>query len=242
MSQFRETFDPKEWSAVYDSEEPHGAQFVFRHGSALAAEACLRWSHSGERWVDVGCGTGHLAAALARKELQVTGLDHDSGMIDAARESFGAVPLSGRLRFLLGNAKALPFSEGAVDGLVATSVMGCFTDPDAFYREAFRILRKEGVAILTFTNRSSILLKINGRFRSGAADTYHLYSFPEVLTGLRKIGFEVLEWSYYNFFLNIGKWIIPPLPLSLIVERLGRSTRSSRYLGRNFLVVVRKMA
>ena len=42
------------------------------------------------RVLDLGCGTGHYAGALAARGLEAVGLDLDQAMIDAARERYGA--------------------------------------------------------------------------------------------------------------------------------------------------------
>src|SRR5207247_9701239 len=63
--------------AVYEAERAHPWHFPFRRGCELAAQTCLEIARQHEVWVDVGCGTGDLAAELAARELRVTGVDHD---------------------------------------------------------------------------------------------------------------------------------------------------------------------
>ena len=143
--------DPNEWAAVYETPRPNGHQLVFRAGAEIGRRACLAFASPGERWLDVGCGTGHLAAALAAAGLQVTGVDADSRMIAAAKTRFP------ELSFETADASFLPFPDGSVDGIVATSVLGCLEDPAGFVAEAARVLRPAGTVVLTFTNRSSPL-------------------------------------------------------------------------------------
>jgi len=56
------------------------------------------------RVLDVGCGTGTFALLLADRGLEVTGLDPAEGSLDVAR----AKPNSERVRWICGDAKALP--------------------------------------------------------------------------------------------------------------------------------------
>jgi SAM-dependent methyltransferase len=78
---FREYVDPT-LVDLYDTLNPHGADTDFYLGLAaeLGASAVL----------DVGCGTGLLARALARQGHRVTGVDPAPAMIEFARGRPGA--------------------------------------------------------------------------------------------------------------------------------------------------------
>src|SRR5690349_9519282 len=58
--------------------------FVTGYGEDLVA---LLNASPGERILDVGCGTGHLTAAIASAGAVVVGLDNSPDMIAAAREA-----------------------------------------------------------------------------------------------------------------------------------------------------------
>jgi ubiquinone/menaquinone biosynthesis C-methylase UbiE len=234
-SRFRSTFDPEEWSLVYDGSKSDPEHFAFRRSSELAREACFRHSQRGELWLDVGCGTGHLAAELTQQGLVAKGVDADPAMIAYAHQRFPA------LIFQVSNANHLPFSAGEADGIIATSVMGCLESAAPFFQEAHRVLRRNGLLILTFTNAQSFLLRLNARLRDPSAthDSYHLYSAANVSRQLRENHFEVREIQFYNFFLNPSKKLIPSYSMTLFLERLGKFGLS-RYLARNFLITASK--
>lgn len=232
-SPFRDTFDPQEWSRVYDGSKSDPEHFAFRRSAELAREACLKRSQRGELWLDVGCGTGHLVAELSESGLAAKGIDTDPKMIDFAKDRFPA------LIFHTAGAEKLPFSSSEADGIVATSVMGCFSSAVPFFREAHRVLRKNGMLIFTCTNASGLLLRLNARFRSGPSDPYHLYSPSEVKRALHETQFEVREIRFYNFFLNPAEKMIPSYSMTLFLEGFG-SFGLSRYLARNFIVVASK--
>ena len=69
----------------------------------------------GSRLLDVGCGTGRLAAALVRAGFRVTGIDPSLGMLQHARPR-GIVATCA-------SAGALPWPEGAFDGVYSVAVM-----------------------------------------------------------------------------------------------------------------------
>jgi SAM-dependent methyltransferase len=68
------------------------------------------------RALDLGCGTGELALALAQRGLEVTGVDLDEHKLAVARAAVGE-----RAELRLGDARALPFEDDSF--AVATASM-----------------------------------------------------------------------------------------------------------------------
>lgn len=66
------------------------------------------------RVLDVGCGTGRHAVALARRGFSVTGVDRSPRMVAAARAK-ARRSRAGRARFILADAARLPLRSGAFD-------------------------------------------------------------------------------------------------------------------------------
>lgn len=130
-------------SRVYDN--PFVQRFVYRanHDAVISA---LR-AHGARRVVDVGCGTGILAARIERDlnpEL-VYGCDPSAGMLQKARARSGAV------HWIQGSAEQLPLDDGAVDAVVTTEAFQFFDQPAAL-REFHRVLEPSGrVAIAVIT-------------------------------------------------------------------------------------------
>jgi SAM-dependent methyltransferase len=100
----------------------------------------------GQRVLDVGCGTGRLAAALAeRARARVWGIDAEPRMLDVARRS---VPAGVGLRH--GRAENLPFKAGWFDRLVFWLVVH-LVDRERAFAEAARVLVPGGrIGIVTF--------------------------------------------------------------------------------------------
>ena len=74
--------DSKSWNAeLYQSTHA----FVWQFGRDLLA---MLLPKSGERILDVGCGTGQLTSEIAKSGAQVVGLDQSAEMIAAARENY----------------------------------------------------------------------------------------------------------------------------------------------------------
>ncbi len=247
MDEITNYFDPYQWGYIYES--PSNQNFIFRRGAELAEEACLKYMKIGSLILDVGCGTGHLSVSISKKGFSVIGVDHDPEMIIYVEKKFSRLLKSSdeiKLRFLNAKAESLPFEENSFDGIVAVSLMGCISSPETVFREFNRVLHKGGVAIITFTNLNSLLLKINFYlnliWKKGQPQNtkFHLYSINSAKEYVQKIGFKILEIRYYNFFLDVKNNIFPSQRLSRYIEQL-KKNQLTRILGRNFLLVLKKV-
>jgi SAM-dependent methyltransferase len=100
--------------------------------------------------LEVGCGPGRLAVALAERSLAVTGLDLDPAMIERARSNAGRASLPGELvpRFILGDVASLPFADASFDVVVSTLSMHHWDDATAGLAEIGRVLRPGGRALV----------------------------------------------------------------------------------------------
>jgi SAM-dependent methyltransferase len=97
----------------------------------------------GRRVLDVGCGTGALASALAaRFACKVWGVDPSTEMLDVARRRGPSTA-----GFKVGRAEALPFREGWFERVTMTLVSHLVDRPAAF-GEARRVLRDGGGLVL----------------------------------------------------------------------------------------------
>ncbi len=95
------------------------------------------------RILDVGCGPGHLAAALAHThpEAQVRGIDMDPVQVRLARRH-----AADNLRYDVGASHALPVEDGAVDWVLATETFHHWSRPDDSLHELRRVLAPGGEA------------------------------------------------------------------------------------------------
>jgi SAM-dependent methyltransferase len=106
---------------------------------------------AGARILEVGCGPGHLTMLLTREDgLDVTGLDLDPAMIERAQMNADRASDRGGRRpsFVVGDAAALPFSDGSFDLVVSTMSMHHWADPKAGLDDIRRVLRPAGRALI----------------------------------------------------------------------------------------------
>jgi SAM-dependent methyltransferase len=128
------------WAAKYAPDGPLTARL------ADLSAAVPRHARVGSRVLDLGCGTGELARALASAGFQVTGCDVSPQMLlRAARDRSEC---AGWVR-LEPDWRTLPFASAAFDVVVAASVLEYVADPRAVLRECARVLRPAGVMLYT---------------------------------------------------------------------------------------------
>jgi ubiquinone/menaquinone biosynthesis C-methylase UbiE len=92
--------------------------------------------------LDVGCGTGFLALALAARGHRATGLDFAPAMLAAARGKAAAQGLP--VRFEEGDAEAPPFPPHSFDLVVCRHLLWTLPHPQAAIDAWIRLLRPGG--------------------------------------------------------------------------------------------------
>ena len=99
------------------------------------------------RVLEVGCGTGALLRALARRPDfagTAIGVDQSLEFIGAARRFAQAECFSDRLDFQVGDAHRLPFENGGFDAVIAHTLISHVTEPTAVLKELARVVRRGG--------------------------------------------------------------------------------------------------
>jgi SAM-dependent methyltransferase len=106
-----------------------------RRGRKLADEV-MRWLVPGTA-LEVGVGTGLVAAALAERGTEVVGVDLSPAMLGRARARLGP-------RVAVGDAMALPVASESVENVYFVWVLHLVGDLPATVAEAARVLRPGG--------------------------------------------------------------------------------------------------
>ncbi len=120
--------------AAYDSH-------VGRYGPALA-QGLIEWAGvgSGDRVLDVGCGTGLLTAELAAVvgEDRVSAIDPSEPFVDACQQRLPAADVR------LATAEDLPFGDTSFDCALSQLVVNFMSDPHAGVQQMRRVTRPGG--------------------------------------------------------------------------------------------------
>jgi sarcosine/dimethylglycine N-methyltransferase len=120
-------------------------QFHTRGWAATAELAKLAGIASGMAVLDVGCGVGGPARALAAScGCRVTGVDLSAPFVDAARYLTERTGQGALVTFQTGNALELPFDAGHFDAVLLQHVAMNISDRPRLYREIRRVLKQGG--------------------------------------------------------------------------------------------------
>jgi demethylmenaquinone methyltransferase/2-methoxy-6-polyprenyl-1,4-benzoquinol methylase len=104
----------------------------------------------GDRALDVGCGTGDMAIALARRgpaDVHITGVDFSEGMLAVGREKLQRLGLADRVELVQGDGLRLAFPDGAFDAVTSAWVVRNLSDIAGGFREMRRVTRSGGRVI-----------------------------------------------------------------------------------------------
>jgi SAM-dependent methyltransferase len=131
----------KQVSDTWERGNPY-ERYVGRWSRRVAPEF-LAWLQvpSGRRWLDVGCGTGALCAAIVDgcSPSSVTGVEPSEGFLKTAQEN-----LAGRAELHQGSAMAIPLPDAAVDVVVSGLVLNFIPDQRGALREMARVTSRGG--------------------------------------------------------------------------------------------------
>lgn len=106
-------------------------------------EALAERAKPGGRLLDVGTGTGTVAAAAASRGFAVDGVDSSEDMLTYASRAHP------KLAFVAGELPNLPYPDGIFDAGTANFVINHTKDPRASVREVARVLAPGGTAAIT---------------------------------------------------------------------------------------------
>jgi trans-aconitate 2-methyltransferase len=142
-----------DWNArLYDSSHA----FVWQSARDLAG---LLDAQPGEQILDVGCGTGHLTAELARSGARVLGIDSSDAMIAQARTNFPD------LQFETADANALSW-HGEFDAVFSNAALHWVNPPDAAASSMVRALKPGGRLVVEFGGQGNIVVVLAAAFHA----------------------------------------------------------------------------
>lgn len=98
--------------------------------------------------LDLGCGTGLVARAIAHRPAfagRVIGIDRSSYLMAAAERLAGEEGVADRMAFHTGDAQRVAVADATFDAVVAHTLISHVEDPLAVLREAARVVKPGGL-------------------------------------------------------------------------------------------------
>lgn len=188
----------------------------------------------GKKILDVACGTGDLAIAIANAgddTTEVTAGDFSREMIEIGKTKIKKAKLDAAIRMELSDALNLAYQDNSFDGVTCAFGVRNFADLDRGLFEMIRVLKPDGLlVILEFTQPSNLvfgalykfyftrLLPAVGGLFSGNKGAYKylpdtVYNFPApdklsaklIGLGLDKVEFRPLTFGVCGIHTGIKK-------------------------------------
>jgi SAM-dependent methyltransferase len=153
------------WNRVEASDSP--GRFVSYLDTATAQASMQAYKQltyrllalqPGQQVLDLGCGTGEDAQALAERvgpSGQALGVDNSSAMIDTARQRHGQVP---GLAFRRDDAETLTLDDESFHGVRIDRVLMHLQAPEFALRHAVRVLRPGGRLVVREPDWGTLLV------------------------------------------------------------------------------------
>jgi ubiquinone/menaquinone biosynthesis C-methylase UbiE len=174
-----ERFD--RWADTYDRSFLQRRVFEPVHETLIQALGELE----DRRVLDIGCGTGSLTVALARRSARAIGMDPAPRMVAQARAKQRDAPVS----FIVGSAEALPFANSSFDAATASMTLHHWRDAERGMAELARVLRPGGRAAIADIDLPGLLRSALRILRSPHAG----WSRRELAGMLYRSGFTRVE-------------------------------------------------
>jgi ubiquinone/menaquinone biosynthesis C-methylase UbiE len=187
--------------------------------------------------LDMGCGTGVVARAIARRPEfsgRVTGIDLSAYLAEAATRLSAEEGLEERVRFQTGNTQSLGFEDGAFDAVVAHTLMSHVPDPGAVLGEAARLVRPGG-AIGVFDGDFTSLSFESENAEEAAQDDARLVESvsiqPRVMRRMPRLARNAglsIEQSFSHVLTEVGRaefWESSVRSLGALLPKAGAMTQ-----------------
>jgi len=182
---------------------------VVHYGPDMATEADLRLLGDlhGKRVLDLGCGGGHAAVAMAKQGAKVIAVADEVDLVVRTREA--AEREEAKVEVHQSDLAEIPFLRAdSIDAVVSVYSLASVTDLDRVFRQLHRVLKPEHPVILSLPHPASAMFDTGSgepmRVRrpyfdsrprewtyGGRCGLEHSHSIAQVFTSLSRANFRV---------------------------------------------------
>lgn len=173
----------------------NSGDYELQETRALVVDLAKRFraGQSGQlKVLDVACGTGRAAIALAKAGDKVFALDAAGAMLGRCLENARQSGVGDRITPVLASVECMPFPDDYFEMLFSIRFLHLFppTIHGQFLREMFRVTKPQGYVAVEFSNRYYALGLRKNRLRKKAA-TYPV-SLRQLRCTAEKLGAELI--------------------------------------------------
>jgi SAM-dependent methyltransferase len=215
-----------------DSLPPHVVEHYLRKRTRFVAEHCPRGAG-----LDVGCGTGVLAARLSAAGYAMCGVDPSDGMLEVLRARWPHIEAR------TASGTALPFADGSFDLVICVAVMHHIAAADAVRAtlgEMVRVSRPGGrVLVWDHNPRNPYWGRLMARVPQDTGDE-RLIGEAELAAGLEEAGADIVLATQLGWVPDF----VPPRAIgaAAALERVLERAPLVRRLGAHNVMLATKRA
>lgn len=168
---------------------------------AVGHEGVYAWAverllHAGDRFLDLGCGTGYGAVPVVAAGATYDGVDTSPAAVDFARERYAGPDARFFVADLMGTLPA-ELGAGGYDVVFSSEVLEHVVDPFSFVRLMAGLVRAGGVCFVGTPNR---LWSVDNMPDGGLMARSHVMEFtPPALEALLRTAFAEVDLMYRMF-------------------------------------------
>jgi len=164
-------------------------------GVSISKEIFEKYLLKEEKILEAGCGLGSWVYLLKKKGYDIEGVDFAQNTINFVKSKFPQMPIK------LGNVLNLDYPDNYFKGYISWGVVEHWEEgPGKILKEAARVLKKQGVMILSipYSNPLRKLKNLLGFYQNQKGDFYqYLFTRNEIIGYIKEAGFEIIK-TYPN--------------------------------------------
>ena len=175
---YREKADPSYWDSTWDHQDTSSIYAAAKRGSlGYFDELFEKFLPKQGTIIEAGCGLGQLVIALISRGYRVEGVDNAQKTIHSLQQQFPSIP------FRVEDVKSLKVADSTYSAYISIGVVEHDEHgPSLFLEEAFRILKKDGIALISvpYINPLRRIKALLGSYYRGPTDLpFYQYAFSK---------------------------------------------------------------
>jgi ubiquinone/menaquinone biosynthesis C-methylase UbiE len=207
------------WRDLYEQKDVFSLIHQRRHVVCVQSFLDLKLPPEA-KIIEIGCGAGLTAVALAQRGYTVEATDTVQAMIDMTAQRARDAGVAERVRAQYADVHHLTFADQSVDTLLALGVISWLHDPMLALKEIRRVMKPAGYVIITVNNLyrlshlldplafppfrplkkvvKGILVATGLREKSESAEP-HFYPFAKFHSMMVRSGFEPIKEEKFGY-------------------------------------------